>query len=87
MTAQLTIRVLPREAPLDGTPGGVAAFLPSADLARDRAQVRHASIQALSREGPDLDLGHVQPAGVLGRVMELESLKDAMRLGRGEGLV
>jgi len=67
MTAHLTIRILPREAPLDGTPGGVAAFLPGADLASHRPQVRHASIQALSRGDPDLDLSHVQPAGVLGR--------------------
>jgi hypothetical protein len=63
MTAHLSIRVLPREAPRDGTAGGVASFLPGADLATDRSQVRHASIQALSREDTDFDLGHVQPAG------------------------
>src|ERR1700676_2935368 len=78
MTAHLTIGFLPREAPLDGTPGGVAAFLPGADLATDRSQVRHSSIQALSREDADLDLGHVQPAGVRGRVVKLDTAQQAL---------
>src|SRR6266404_455261 len=77
MTAHLSIRILPREAPLDGTPGSVAAFLPGTDLATDRSQVRHASIQALSREDADLDLGHVQPAGVRGRVVKLDTAQQA----------
>src|ERR1700676_4976100 len=78
MSAQLTIRILPREAPFDGTSGGIAAFLPGAHLATDRSQVRHASIQALSREDADLDLGHVQPAGVLGRVVKLDTAQQSL---------
>src|SRR5260370_22834611 len=78
MTAHLTIRILPRESPLDGTPGGVTAFLPGADLATDRSQVRHASIQALSREDADFDLGHVQPASVLGRVVKLDTAQQTL---------
>lgn len=79
MTAHLTIRLLPREAPIDGTPDGVAAFLPGADLATDRSQVRHASIQALSGEDADLNLGHVQPAGMLGRVVKLDTAQQSLR--------
>ena len=36
-------------------------------------------------EHPDLDLNHVEPAGVLGRVVELKPPKHAARLCRWEG--
>jgi len=40
-----------------------------------------AAIEALAFEDADLDLDHVEPAGVFGRVVELDSSEHASRLG------
>ncbi len=49
--------------------------------------VFNAAVEALAAQHSDLDLDHVEPAGVLWGVVELQATQDAMRLGRGEGLV
>ena len=51
---------------------GVAGELPGVDLVLQRPRIGDAAIQALAREDADLDFGHVQPAGVLGGVVELD---------------
>ena len=81
MSAQLPIGVLAGEVPLDGGAIGVAAFLPGVDLTGDGAQVRHPSIHALTREHADLNLGHVQPAGMLRGVVKLDPAQQARRRG------
>jgi hypothetical protein len=48
---------------------------------------RLAPIQALTAQHANLDLDHVQPAGVLGDVMELKAMQKATGFGRREGLV
>ena len=58
--------------------------LPRIDLADKDVTLTDAAIQTLAAQHADFDLDHVQPTGVLGRVMELQALKDAMRLGRGK---
>ena len=44
-----------------------------------------AAVEALLLEDADLDLDHVEPAGVLWRVVELDAPDQAARLGRREG--
>src|SRR5215204_5747111 len=41
----------------------------------------------MAAQHPDLDLDHVEPAGVLGGVVELEAAQDAPGFGRIESLV
>src|ERR1700687_1804757 len=77
MTAQFLIGILTREAPFDGAASAVAALLPSAELASQRGQVGHAAVQALASEDTDFDFRPVQPAGVLGGVMKLDSTQQA----------
>src|SRR5829696_6622331 len=48
---------------------------------------RTSTIEALAAQHPDLDLDHVEPAGVLGGVVELEAAQDAPGFGRIESLV
>ena len=58
----------------------VAASLPRFDLADEHRLRRDAAVEALGDHHADLDLDHVQPAGVLRRVVELESAEDAAGL-------
>ena len=66
------------ERPLDWATLSVAALLPSLDMTLKGIARAEAHVQTLAREDSDLDLGHVQPTGVLGRVMESDS---AQQLG------
>lgn len=62
-------------------------MLAGGDLAEKASGVVETSVQALAVEDADLDLDHVEPAGVLGRVVEFEAAQDAARFGRREGFV
>ena len=73
MRAELPIRILPSEFPLDGSPLGVSSLLPCIDLGLQGFCGVNSPIQALTGEDADFDFGHVQPARVLGRVVELHS--------------
>jgi hypothetical protein len=68
---ELSIRILPGEAPFDGAPLLVALALPRVDFGAQSLFTGNAPIQALATEDPNLDLCHVQPTRVLGRVVEL----------------
>jgi hypothetical protein len=46
-----------------------------------------ATVEALATEDRELDLDHIEPAGVLGRVVKLELLQDTSSFGRREGFV
>ena len=63
----------------------VSLRLPDVDLGDEPGIAFDATIEALAFEDADLDLGHVEPAGVLGRVVELEPPEHAARLGWREG--
>src|SRR3712207_5016511 len=65
----------------------VACTLPGGDLALEPFTLADAPVQALAARHPDLDLGHVEPAGMLGGEVELQPAQDALRLRGGEGLV
>src|SRR6266496_4147045 len=70
-----------REAPVDPSVGGVAGGLPGGDLAFQRRAVAQPAVQALLGEHAQLDLGHVQPAAVLGPVLDLQLVGKPFGLG------
>ena len=76
-----------REHPVDPSAGSIARPLPGGDLVFQPLAIIDAPTQALALENPDLDLGHVQPAGVLGGEVELQPPQEAMRLRGSKGLV
>src|SRR5204862_3070775 len=47
----------------------------------------NAPFEALAAQHSDLDLDHVEPAGVLGDIVELQPAQHASRFSGGEGLV
>jgi hypothetical protein len=71
MSSELAISILSSEGPLDGSALVVSVTLPSGHFAAQSGAVRQPSIQALASEDTDLDLGHVQPTGVLRGVVEM----------------
>ena len=78
--AELSVRILPSEAPFDGALLLVALALPSVDFRLQSLSAGNTPIQALTAEDPDLYLCHVQPTCMLGRVVELHP---AQQFGRG----
>src|SRR3954451_11237084 len=65
--AQLGPSALSVEHPLDAGLGRVALSLPGVDLGDKPLAFADASVQALAAQHADLDIDHVEPAGVLGR--------------------
>src|SRR6202158_4972315 len=72
MAAQLPICVPTRKRPLDTATSGVWPPLPRRYLGGENSLLGSAARQALALQNPDLDLGHIQPARMLGRVVELD---------------
>src|SRR5215471_7343278 len=86
-TGQLGASTLGREHPVDAGADSIALTLPSTDLGDEAVRVWEAPIQALAAQHADLDLDHIEPAGVFGGVVEFGFLKDAVSFGRREGFV
>src|SRR5215813_5472356 len=84
---QLDTGVGRREVPVGLCIAGIATCLPGVDLTGEHLGIRDAPVEALAGEDGQLGFGEVQPAAVLGRVMPLEPLDQAARLGRLENLV
>ena len=63
----------------------VSLRLPGVDLGDEPAAAFDAAIETLAFEHADLDLNHVEPAGVLGRIVELKSPEHTARIGWREG--
>lgn len=70
MPTEFAIGILSSEGPFDGASLVVAAALPSADLLAQGFVIRYAPLQALAGECSDLNFGDVEPAAVLGRMVE-----------------
>jgi Voltage gated chloride channel len=68
---ELDAGVLGGEAPVDPATGPVARRLPGCDLPFQGRLVAQAAVQALLGQHGQLDLGHVQPAAMLGGVVQL----------------
>src|SRR3954454_15310583 len=83
---ELDAGVLGSELPIGPCGGGVAAVLPGLDVALQRRPITH-PVWQVAAEGAQLDLGHVQPGSVLGRVVDLEPVSEALGLLGRERLV
>src|SRR3974390_1142164 len=75
------------EAPIDAGAGGVSILLPFGDLGFEEVAFADAAVEALTVQHADFNFDHVQPTGVLWRVVELQTVEDAMRLGGGERFI
>src|SRR6266487_924689 len=84
---ELDPSILGGKAPVDPASGAVARRLPRCDLPLQGRPVGQPPVQALLRQHAQLDLGHVQPAPVLGRVVQLQPIGQPLRLGRLERLI
>ena len=62
-------------------------FLPCGNFADEALGVVDSAIQALAGEHADLDLDHVEPTGMLGGVVELQSAQNSPGFGGREGLI
>ena len=67
---ELGVGSLPRERPNQWFTLLVAVLFPSLDVASQRVARLASGVQALAREDPDLPFSHVQPTGMLWRVVE-----------------
>src|SRR5712691_10448833 len=79
--------VLGRKAPVDATTRSVACRPPRCDLPLQRRPIGQAAVQALPGEHGKLDLGHVQPAAMLGGVVQLQPIGQPLGLGWLERLI
>src|SRR5215471_2126840 len=77
---ELDASVVGGESPVDGTDGGVAGGDPGRDLLFEDLTVRQAAVEALAGQDAQFDLGHVQPAAVLGGVVQLELVGQTLGL-------
>src|SRR5258707_13407716 len=75
------------EHPIDASACGVSLSFPGVDFAAEPVWVVDPAVEALAAEHADLDLDHVEPTGVLGRVMELEAAQNPPGVGGGGMLV
>ena len=71
MATQVPICIPARKGPLDAASSGVAPPLPRRYLGGENSLLGSAARQALALQNPDLDLGHIQPARMLGGVVKL----------------
>jgi hypothetical protein len=76
VSTQFLIGILSSEFPLNRFAFGVPVSLPSDNLALQQGGCGDAAIQALAAEDADFDLRHVEPAGMLGRVVEPNSSQE-----------
>ena len=65
----------------------VPVAFPGSDVALQRLQVWNSPVQALPVKGAKLDLRHVKPTTMLGRVMDFEALCQSPGLPRSKRLV
>src|SRR4051794_4173133 len=74
------------ELPIGPDSGSVAPMLPGLGVALQPRPVAH-PVRQVAAEGAQLDLSHVQSRAVLGRVMDFETVGDALGLLGRERLV
>jgi hypothetical protein len=65
------------EHPFDAGGDGVVLLLPDGSLDGQLLETFDAAVKALGRQHADLDFHHVQPAGMFGDVVELQSAQQA----------
>lgn len=76
--------ILGAEAPVDGGLGEVAPDLIGVDGPSQCQVVAVASAEAVSGQYAEFDFRHVEPTGVFGGVVKLQTFRDASGLSGGE---
>ena len=76
-----------RELPVNRGLSGIAGGLHCGQLTFQRSFGSDAPLQALASKDAQFDLGHVEPTAMLGGVMELQLLPQAMGFCRRKGLI
>ena len=84
---QLGSRAIDSEHPFDTRLGFVALFFPGGDLCDQLLAVTDLPIEALTTQDANLDFHHVEPACVLGRVMEFQAAQHTVSLGRRKSFI
>jgi hypothetical protein len=69
------------EHPFDTSPCGISLSFPGEDFGLE------AAVEVLAAERADFALDHVEPAGVLGDILELQPIQDAACFASWERLV
>src|SRR5215216_3641341 len=64
--------VLTSELPINSRTCFISSALVSIDLSLESLFIRYSSVQTLSHQHAQLDLRHIQPTGMLGRVVKLK---------------
>ena len=67
---EFPIGLLASKGPLDTAALSVAALLPCRDLTYHRFPVRESAVETLAFKDADFNLGHIEPAGMFGRIVE-----------------
>src|SRR5436305_5717381 len=79
--------ILASKAPGDGAALPIALGLQSRKALTQDLHVLHPARQAAPGKNGALDLGHVEPTPMFGRVMELDPLQNASCFGRLESFI
>jgi len=79
--------LLGREHPSDLSTTYGSTPLPGVNLGFEQVAVVDTALETLSAHDANLDLGHIEPARVAGRVVEFQTSQDPTRLGGWEGLI
>jgi hypothetical protein len=74
--------LLSGELPFDARTGSVSLSLPGFDFDDEGLPFADAAIQTLAMQHADFDFHHIELARVLGRVMKLQALQDAIWLNQ-----
>ena len=75
------------KAPGDGAALSIALSLQGGNTLTQVLHTCHATRQTASCKDTNLDLGHIQPTAMFGRVMKLHAPQDAPRLGGFKGFI
>src|SRR5919106_5159941 len=84
---QLPPRLLHGETPLDRGVGRIATFLIGGEFAFQGIFIWNATRQALPTHHAQFNLGHIEPTGVLGRIVQRQFFQDPSGLRRDEGFI
>src|SRR3984957_12961245 len=84
---KLLARLLGVEHPFDPSSGVVAFLHPGGDFRDQFLAAADSPVHTLTAKNADLELAHIQPARVLGRVMDLQPLQYAMGFWRWKRLI
>src|SRR4029450_2060888 len=76
-----------RKLPVNGRPGGIAGSFRGGQFPFQHCCGGDAPVQALPSQDTEFDLSHVEPTAMLGRIVKLQLLANAVRFRRGKSLI